>query len=305
MMTTISYRKLTGVLALSGLLLTACGGAPSETPGGSQTPSVQKEDKLHALLPESIKKSGKLKIATVAASPPYTFFDPSGKTIVGLDPDLGLAIGQKLGVSVEFVNLSSFDGLIPALVSNRFDMAMSDISDRPDRQEKVDFVDYGQAGSGVLVQAGNPKNIQGLEDLCGHSVALEKGTQAVGFVETQNAKCVADGKPTIEVNVYASADQADLQIRNGRSDASVRDYGIAKYMANGSNGATEVAPKQFNKVPIGIAVPKNNGQLLEALKGAVNALIQDGSYTKILEEWDVSDIAVTESVINGGTGKAS
>ena len=89
---------------------------------------------------------------------PVEYIDANGK-IIGIDPDLGTALGQKLGMKFIFHN-ATFDGLIPAVKSKRYDIVMSAMSDTKERQASLDFVDYFNAGTSILVQKGNPDGIR-------------------------------------------------------------------------------------------------------------------------------------------------
>ena len=116
---------------------------------------------LNDMLPASIREAGKINVASNVEYPPFEYYDADNTTIIGLDKDFADAIGQKLGVTLEFSNMG-FDAIIPALAANRFDMAMSAMTDTEERRQKVDFVDYFVSGGGFLVKAGNPLNIHEL-----------------------------------------------------------------------------------------------------------------------------------------------
>src|SRR5207302_4249035 len=96
--------------------------------------------------------------------------------IQGVDYDLAKALGDKLGVKITFINDTDFAGIIGALQSGRFDIIMSAMNDTVERRGKgVDFIDYFSAGSSVLVRKGNPDKVNGLDGLCGQTVAGPQG----------------------------------------------------------------------------------------------------------------------------------
>jgi polar amino acid transport system substrate-binding protein len=115
--------------------------------------------------------SRELVVGSDVSYAPIEFFREGTQQVEGLDYELAQAIGAKLGRPVRFVN-STFDGLIPALRSRRFDVVMSAMSDTKERQGAgVDFVDYFNAGTAILVRRGNPNGIHALDGLCGSAVA--------------------------------------------------------------------------------------------------------------------------------------
>ena len=76
------------------------------------------------------------------------------------------------------------------------------------------------------------------------------------------------------------------------------DSPVASYIVEKSNGQFKVTGGPFPPEPYGIAIPKDNG-MAPAVQAAVQALIDNGTYTKILEYWDLTDGAIDTPVING------
>ncbi|GAA3219074.1 ABC transporter substrate-binding protein [Streptomyces thermocoprophilus] len=253
-----------------------------------------------------------IKVGSDIAYPPVEFMQ-SGKA-TGIDPDIADALGKQLGVKFDFQN-GKFDQLIVGLQSNRFNVIMSAMNDTKDRQEGVDsdtgkkvgkgldFVDYFTAGTSILVQKGNPKGIKSLDDLCGKVVALQKGTTSEGIAKAQSEKCTKDGKKAIELQTFDTDPEALLRLKQGASVADLNDFPVAAYNAKTSGGGNdfEVVGEQVEAGPYGIGVSKENTQLRDAIKEALDAIIKNGEYQKILEKWNVTDGGVTEAKINGGS----
>src|SRR3954451_23491534 len=153
--------------------VSACG---TTTDRVSTTPRATPYDAaLHNALPATIRARGGVRVATDASYAPASAFAADGRTIVGFEPDLAAAVGHVLGVKVRFVN-TDFSEVLPAVAKHRIDLAMSAITDTADREEHVDFVNYFSAGTAIVVRRGNPAGITDLDGLCGHAVAIEKGT---------------------------------------------------------------------------------------------------------------------------------
>jgi polar amino acid transport system substrate-binding protein len=184
-------------------------------------------------------------------------------------------------------------------------MVMSAMNDTAERRGKgVDFVDYFKAGSSILVQKGNPKKIQGLDDLCGQTVAVQKGTvQDTDILTPQEATCRKAGKALSVLRMEKDTD-ALQQVKNGRAVANVEDFPVAEYNAqtSGNGSDFEVVGSQVGDVGLyGIAIPHTNTQLVNAVQAALKAAIADGSYDKVLQKWNVSAGALTTAGINGGS----
>jgi len=210
----------------------------------------------------------------------------------------------KLGVKVTFVNFTDFANIITALQAKRFDIIMSAMTDTKERQQKnVDFIDYFNAGSSILVKKGNPEGVKSLDDLCGKPLVLQLGTVQVDEAKAQQPKCKAAGKPEIKLITFEKDADTLLALKGGRAAASMKDFPVAAYIAKTSGGGNEfeVAGEQFDTGPYGIAVRKSDTQLRDALQAALKAVVADGTYDKIMETWGVSQGALKSASINGGT----
>ncbi|GAA4953795.1 atrA protein [Streptomyces caelestis] len=301
-----------GAIAVAGaLLLTGCGDQTDDSgSAGAKETGKSSSAPLFDKLPKKIQDAGVLKAGTNAEYAPMEFQE--GGKIVGVDPDLAAALGEKLGVEVEFTS-GSFDGLISSLNSGRYDIAMSSITDNKQRQEGlddkgkklgpgVDFVDYFVAGTAVYVQKGNPKGINSIEDLCGRPAAVQRGTTYEKALQTQSRKCTDAGKKKITIQSFENDTEAQTRVKSGGAVAGVNDYPVAVDLARKADGgnAFEIVGEQVDAGPFGIAVNKDNKQLTEALEAAVNAIIEDGTYKEILAKWGAETGAIDKAVVNGG-----
>jgi polar amino acid transport system substrate-binding protein len=223
---------------------------------------------------------GTLDVGSDIAYAPIEFFEEGTQNPMGLDIDLAKAIADELGVKVNFVN-TGFDGLIGALQAKRFDVVMSSMTVTEKRQQEIDFIPYFTAGTGILVQAGNPKGIQSLADLCGKSVAVQLGTIQVDQLNAQNEQCAQK----ISITTFDQNPLAVEQLRLGRADAVTADYPVAANDARLSDGALEIAGPQFEAAPYGIGLRKDSTALNAALTKALQTLMDSGQYDKILADW--------------------
>jgi polar amino acid transport system substrate-binding protein len=294
------------VLALVVVLAAGCGGGgkkASSTTTSSTTTSTTgttistpaTDSKIAAEVPAKFK-SKTLVVAADATYAPNEFIGSNGKTVEGMDPDLGKALGAVMGVKVKFVN-ASFDGIIPGLASGKYDLGMSSFTDTKERQKTVDFVTYFQAGTSFYTKTGGP-TINSLADLCGHSVGVERGTTQASDATAQNGKCKSAGKASVKVSVYPDQNSANLAISSGRRQVGMADSPVAAYIVKQSNGQFTLSGKSYNTAPYGIAIPKGSG-LTKPILGAVKVLMSDGTYKAILTKWGIQAGAITNPKING------
>ncbi|EFL34798.1 secreted protein [Streptomyces viridochromogenes DSM 40736] len=308
--TTAAHSRLAavGAIAVAGaLILTGCG---DQTEGGTSEGGSASSAPLADKLPKSIRDKGVVKVGSDIAYAPVEFKDNSGKT-VGIDPDLAAAMGKQLGVDFQFEN-GTFDTLITGLRSKRYDIAMSAMTDTKDRQEGidsdtgkkvgegVDFVDYFTAGVSIYTKKGDDQGIKTWSDLCGKKIVLQRGTVSEDLAKAESKKCPAGKKIAIEA--FDNDQQAQTRLRAGGAAAGSSDFPVAAYAVKTSGGGKDfqLVGEQVEAAPYGIAVAKNQTQLRDALKAALDAVIKSGEYEKIMKKWGVTDGSVQQATINGG-----
>jgi len=271
------------VVLVAAFVASACGGdneeestaSPTKAPAtGSPTTS------LAAGVPEL--SDGTLQVGSDISYAPIEFYEEGTQNATGLDVDLANAIGKELGVKVEFQN-TGFDGIIPALEAERFDVIMSSMTITEERQQQIDFIPYFTAGTGILVQAGNPNNIQSLADLCGKNVAVQLGTIQVDQLNAQNEQCT----DKISITTFDQNPLAVEQLSLGRADAVTADYPVAGNDARLSEGKLELVSTQFEAAPYGIGVRKGSTELNAAITKALQNIMDNGEYDTILADWNL------------------
>ncbi|GAA3430521.1 ABC transporter substrate-binding protein [Kutzneria kofuensis] len=295
------------MLALPIVLLLAAGcGATGNGSGdtgsaGSSTTAVtgpSKNATLAAMVPADVAKDGKLVIGTDTTYAPNEFVDDNNKT-VGMDIDLGGAIAQELGLTAEF-QAASFDGILAGLSAGKFELAMSSFSVNTERLQTVDMVSYFTAGTSMAVLKGNPGSLS-LDTLCGHTVAVQKGTTQSDDLAARSAACTQGGKLAITISEFQAQTDVALALTSKRADAMLADSPVVDYALKQTNGQLEKVGNSYANAPYGIGVAKNKGDFAKAVQGAVQAMMDDGTYKKILDKWGVGSGAITKSELNPQT----
>ncbi|HWU45845.1 MAG TPA: ABC transporter substrate-binding protein [Humibacter sp.] len=283
--------------AAAALLLTGC--VNNEAPGSGSSSSASagtKDASLAALLPATIKKSGKIQVGVDATYPPNESKDANGNAI-GWDIDLFDAVSSKLGVKPVY-NIAGFDTIIPAITGGKFDAGVSSFTDTTEREKQVDFVNYYSAG--ILWASQKGKSVDP-DNACGLKVAVESGTtEEQDEVPAKSKKCTDAGKKAIQILKFDGQDQATNAVVTGQADAMSADSPITDYAISKSNGQLQVAGKTFEVAPYGVAVDKGS-KLGPAIEKAFQAIVDDGTYKKILDKWGVADGALTKITINAAS----
>jgi polar amino acid transport system substrate-binding protein len=286
------------VLAFGGLLallVAGCGGGGGTAAGptSAAAPSVAKDEALAKLVPADIASDGKLIVGTDASYPPNEFTAEDGKTMVGMDIDLGTAVAQKLGLTAEFQN-SAFDGIIPGIQANKYEAGISSFSINPERLQTVDMISYYSAGTKMGTLAGNPEGLS-VDNLCGKNVAVQKGTVQVEDIAAKSKACTDAGKPAINVTELQLQTDVNLALVSKRVSAMLADSPVVDYAVKTTNGQLEAVGQAYDTAPYGIAIAKQKGEMGKAIQGALDALIKDGTYKAILDKWGLAGGAVTTS----------
>ena len=299
----VAVTGLVGLLSLAGCGSSSTsssssggGGGSATTSGGGATTSTSTS--LANEVPAAIKSKGTLVVAADATYAPNEFIDTDGKTVIGMDADLAMALGQVLGLNISLQNVT-FDQIIPGIQGGKYDLGMSSFTDTKDREKTVDFVTYFSAGTSFFIKAGGP-SINTLDDLCGHHASVEKGTTQQDDATAQDTKCKAANKPGVDVQVYPDQNATNLALQSGRADVSMADSPVAAYQVKQSNGQFALSGQPYGTAPYGIAIPKSNG-MAQPILDAIKLLMSNGTYTQILTKWGIQAGAISEPKVNGAT----
>ncbi|SEC00888.1 amino acid ABC transporter substrate-binding protein, PAAT family [Paramicrobacterium humi] len=281
------------LIAASSLVLTGC--VNNEDGGGEPTTkaSVSADESLADMVPADIAKAGVLTIGVDASYAPNEFEGDDG-SVTGWDAELAEAVAGKLDLKVEWQKLL-FDAILPKVAGGTLDLGWSSFTDNKERQAQVDFVDYYNAG----LQFAKSPDAPDLTDFCGVTIALQASTTSEQFLQAESDKCVADGKKRVDMLKSDGQDEATNNAVLGRADYMLGDSPITQYAVAQSDGKLELGGDIFDAAPYGVIVQKDS-DLIKAIQAAMQELMDDGTYAKILKKWGVDAGAVTEATINAG-----
>ncbi len=320
----LSLATILGLVGLA-LLVAGCGSStttssasPSASPSATSTAAapwtaadlaaITTDSSLTALLPADIQSSGVIKCLSDIPYPPWEYFDPPTSTNpAGFDFDMSQALGKKLGVEVKFID-STFESILLKIKGGQGDMALSAMYDNEERQKAgYSFVDYTFDGTGILVAKGNPNGITGLDSLAGKTVAVESGATQVVVLQELNKDFQSAGESQMQILSLPDQPAALLAVKSNRAVADLTDFSTAVDIATTNDGNTfevvrdPAAPyePQMN----GMAVLATNTQLVDALQKALQALIDEGSYQKLVAAWGF--VPVESAQVNQGPAYAA
>lgn len=296
-----------GGSVLAAALVVALAGCGSSG-GGSATTSTSPtagsgggvDSTLAAMVPDDIKSDGKITIGVDATYAPSEFLEPDGKTVTGFDVDLFDAVAAKLGLQTEWIP-APFDNIIPSVQSGKYEIGVSSFTINADREQQVDMVSYFSAGTQWASQTGNPQNVQP-DAACGKKVAVQKATVQVDDVTAKSKTCTDAGNPQITIDQYQGQDQATAAVVSGKDDAMLADSPVIAYAVQQTNGKLALLGDIYDSAPYGYVIKQGEGDFATAVVGALEALMQDGTYQSVLDKWNVSQGAIDNPAVNPTVG---
>jgi polar amino acid transport system substrate-binding protein len=295
-----NLRFMTAVIAAIILPLAGCSSNSSDSSNSGEKNSAP----LFGELPSSIQQAGTISVGSSIDYPPFESYAADGKTLQGFEPELAAELEKQLGVKFQWNN-ANFDTLFSALRGNRYGIVYGAVNDTAEREKTFDFVDYLQSSQAFVAGKGNPQNIKTVDDLCGKAIAAVRGGVQEQFLRNQSTTCTDQGKGPIDVLTFDGNSGEQLAVKQGRAAALLENYPTAVAFAKDSNGEMELVPNlKVATSYYGMVVNKRDTQLRDALQKAWQAIMDDGSYQKVLEKWGLADIAIKKATINAaGSGQ--
>jgi len=223
------------------------------------------------------------------ATPPYAMVDPEDNNkIIGSDIELADAVFSCLGLD-HTVKPGSWPGLFPAVISGQIDV-MFYLYHNAKRAEQGDFVTYMRAGSGAIVQKGNPAKITSKDDLCRKTLSAGLGTVEERQAQKWSEQCVADGKQAIKVMTSTDVASGFRLVASGRADAMVTDLPLINMMVQKNPAAYDIGYTVVTDWAIGAAVANGNplgSAIYDAMKLVQAAGVQKDIFAKYGIETDL------------------
>ncbi|CAN7487006.1 ABC transporter substrate-binding protein [Pararhizobium sp. LjRoot255] len=241
-----------------------------------------------ALMASTAMAAGeKIVIGTEGAYPPFNNLESDG-SLTGFDIDIAKALCEEMKAECTFVT-QDWDGIIPALISKKFDAIIASMSITAERKEKVDFTNkYYNTPPAIVVPKDSPITEATEDALDGKILGAQSATTHSNYAEAHMKKS--------ELKLYPTSEEYKLDIANGRIDGVIDDVVVLSEWLKTADGA---CCKLLGVLPIdpvingegaGIAVRKGDDALREKFNAAIDAIRKNGKYKEINDKYFPFDV---------------
>lgn len=258
--------------------------------------TLEAVDSVVALVPDAVKERGVLRNGASTDYAPGEYLADDGQTPVGYDVDLINAIARVMGLDEGTTQTAGFDTILPQLGS-KFDVGASSFTITPERLEAANMVSYIEVGSAYAVAKGNPKGFDPANP-CGTTIGVQTGTFQLDYASELSDKCVAEGKEKIEVMPLDLQTDIATKVIGGQYDATLADSTVIGYTVELSGGQLEQVGEVIESAPQGIAMAKDDEQLAKAVQAALQYLMDEGYFEKILAPYGAEGSALKTAELN-------
>lgn len=308
------------VLALTLATSTALGLAACSDPGASAAtvPSTSSGAKVFnlspdqvrvavtvdpaaaALVPDEIKKDGKLTVAVALGTAPLGLFSTDNKTPIGNEVDIAIALAQSLGLEADIVPTAWADWPL-GVSSGKYEAVISNVTVTEARKLKFDFATYREDKLGFYAKEDSSiTKVESAPDVAGKKVIVGSGTNQESILLAWDKENKSKGLASIAFQYYDDDSASTLALQSGRADLAFGPNPTGAYKA-ATDGKSKLVGTVDGGWPlsasIAVTTGKGNGFAVAAQAG-LNHLIAEGSYAKILDTWGLSSEAVTTSLLN-------
>jgi len=228
---------------------------------------------------EQILKRGELRVGFEAGYMPFEMTDKKGR-FVGFDIDMAKEMAKAMGVKFVPVN-TAWDGIIPALITKKFDIIISGMTITQERNLKINFADpYIIVGQTILLNKKHEGKVLSYKDLNDpkYVVTSKLGTTGEQAVKRMIPKCTYKS--------FETETEAAMEVLTGKADAYVYDQpNCVVFMAEQGAGKLVFLDKPFTYEPLAWAVRKGDPDFLNWLNNFLRQVQNDGRYDKMYEKW--------------------
>ena len=226
------------------------------------------------------------KIGSDMTFPPFEYIED--EVAKGFDIDIANGIFGQDGGKADFID-TRFSSLITGLEAKKFDLVMSALYITKERLEKVDMVPYYMTTEALIAIADSPYQPKTRDDLCGKTISSQKGSMFPEQLRTMSAEsCVAKGKAPIKIREFDTSPESVQALLAKAVDAHYDDASVAKSTVEKLKGRIVISStEQFFPVLGGIAVPKDNPEMLEKVKSGLEAMKASGEYDQLIAKYNL------------------
>lgn len=267
----MSMKTLSRKTLLGGVAALACGLALAGP--------VAAQDCEPAIAEGALVEPGKLIMSTNPTIPPMQFVDSDGN-LKGMRVTLGEELAKRLCLEPQYIRIE-FSAMIPGLQAGRWDVINTGIFWTAERAEMMQMIPYENQAISLSVASGNPLGISTVDDLAGKAVSVEIGGFEEARIKDLDQDLQARGLEAMDIRTFDNFAIAYQALRAGQVDATVSiDATAAEYAERG-----EFDRALSGLFPTPVALAMNNLEVAEAVRGALNSMMEDGTYQSLMEQY--------------------
>lgn len=228
---------------------------------------------------EQILQKGELRVGFEAGYMPFEMTDKKGE-FVGFDIDIAKMMAKAMGVKFVPVN-TAWDGIIPSLITGKFDIIMSGMTVTQERNLKVNFADpYIVIGQAILLNKKHEGAVTSYKDLNDAKFIV---TSKLGTTGEQAVKRYI---PKATYKSFETETEAVLEVINDKADAYVYDQpNCVVIMAEQGAGKLVFLDQPFTYEPLAWAITKGDPDFLNWLNNFLRQIKNDGRYDQVYDKW--------------------
>ncbi|ATG56124.1 amino acid-binding protein [Brachybacterium ginsengisoli] len=277
-----------------------------EGTGGIDTSGTQElirstaDAEIAAQLPAEIAESGTLRVGINGTSAaPLSFLADDNQTYIGSEIDIARIVADKLGLEFE-LKLTTWENWPLKLEAGEFDVVHANIGVNAERLEKFDFASYRAAYMSFLVKKGADFWLEDADSISGRIIAVGNATNQERILTDWNAELEAAGKEPAELKNYSTDADTLLALGSGRVDGYLSPYAALSFITARRDDFElqgRINAGWPDETLVAGTFDRGSG-LAEPYAAALNAVIADGTYAQVLERWQITDEALTESRVH-------
>jgi len=271
--------------------------AAIDTSGTQELIRAEADESVAALLPAEIAGAGVLRVGiNGTSSAPLSFLADDNQTYIGSEIDIARIVADKLGLEFE-LKLTTWENWPLKLEAGEFDVVHANIGINAERLEKFDFASYRAAYMSFLVKKGADFWLEDADSLSGRIIAVGAATNQERILTDWNAELEKAGKEPAELKNYSTDADTLLAVGSGRVDGYLSPYASLSFVAARRDDMElqgRINAGWPDETLVAGTFPAGSG-LAEPYAAALNALIADGTYARVLERWHLTEEALPSS----------
>lgn len=229
-------------------------------------------------------------VAVTPMTPPFAFTNPDNLgEVTGLEVELMEGVMACAGLEIEWL-IGKWTGILPTVFSGASDLMIGNVVYSEDRAKQGDFVVFIRNSQTVVVRKGNPRRIVGLDSLCGLQAAQTIGAASALAMQDYSDKCVAAGKPAIDILMAENQESAFRQLSANRVDMVMEGAEGATRRIKSPSGQNnlEAAFSVTADAMAGAITRNDNDEMLQILADGMTAMKEDGRIDELFDKYQIS-----------------